>query len=191
METKLGQWAESRAGLFRYVSELLQCKDRADAILLSGDVSALMAGVLSRLYPAAGIYASADDADVIRDARSEYKALKSIDSIRNNFFDIAVSLLQIQSLNTRELTPYLFDLYDSLRAGGVLMLSFPEAAATTVIEKNLFPSWYDQSKSVYMKYYMSDDVVRALGLIGFDIRAIERDPVEELYSVVTIIAAKR
>ena len=196
MTTKLGIWAESRAELFRYASLLPECAAEAGSILLSGDVSALLAGTMHRLYPGASLCAVTDDEAVLHDAESECNGLMCIAEAFDKYaeydsFDIVLSLLQIQSLNTRELTPYLFSLYDSLKAGGCIMLSFPEAAAHTVIGKNLFPAWYDDSREVYMKYYMAEDVIHALNLIGFDIRAVERDPIEELYSVVTVIAMKR
>ena len=197
MNTKLGQWIESRAELFRYIAELPSYKKSADRILLSGDVSVYLAGSLRSLYgSSADIIAVSDSSSSLAEARLECGSLIEIKESFDKFiepdsFDIAISALQIQSLNTRELTPYLFNVYDSMKKGGVLYLSFPEAASHTVIEKNKFPAWYDDSSEVYMKYYMADDVVRSLNLIGYDLRLIERDAIEELYSVVTVICEKR
>lgn len=196
MNTKLGLWIESRAELFRYIAELPLYKKDADKVLLSGDVSVYLAGLMKRLYSSADIIAVTADSNAGAEAKLECASLMEIDDVFDKFleadtFDAVLSALQIQSLNTRELTPYLFNLYDLLKTGGVLYLSFPEAAAHTVIEKNKFPAWYNEQMEVYMKYYMADDVVRSLNLIGFDIKMIERDAIEELYSVVTVIGLKR
>ena len=105
--------------------------------------------------------------------------------------DLVGAPLLLQSLNTREATPFFFSSYDALKTGGIFYLSFPDAFAPTVMEKNLYPAWYDESKKVYMKYYMVDDVLRSLDMIGFEILAIEKDESEDFERTISIIAKKK
>lgn len=196
MDSALGLWMEDNAELFKYVSELPAISGKSDRILLSGGASALLAGVFGILCPEADIVAVDSNMDILADASSECGSLNIINSpfdayLADESYDLIVSALQIQSLNTRELTPYLFNLYDNLGKGGALYLSFPDAVAPTVMEKNLYPSWYSMYEEVYLKYYMSDDVVNALSLIGFEIKAIEADNNEDLGHVVSLLCVKR
>ena len=46
-------------------------------------------------------------------------------------------------------------------------------------------------EEVYFKRYMPDDVMKALSMIGFDIRAVEKDSVPDLGDVVSIHAIRR
>ena len=110
---------------------------------------------------------------------------------KGSLYDIAISTLEIEKLNTRELTPYLFNLYDSLSQDGYLYISFPDAISPTAMEKSLYPAWYDENEMIYMKYYMAYDVANALGMIGFEVKAIEGDNNNDLIHVVTIIARKK
>ena len=196
MNSLLGQWIEDNAELFRYTPDVLALKPKADKILLSGGVSACLSGVYRTLYQSSEIVAVDDNKKLLEDGKSECDSLICIDSPFNTFcsndeYDIAVSLLAIQSLNTRELTPYLYNLYDSLKSGGCLYLSFPDAVSITTMEKNLYPAWYSDKEMVYMKYYMAEDVIRALDLIGFEVKAIESDNNSDLIHVVSLLCIKR
>ena len=196
MNTPLGQWVEDNAELFRYASDVKLLKDKADKILLSGGASASLAGVYRTLYPEAEIVAVDEDRALLSDGKSECTNLVCIEEpfygyLAENTYDIALSLLVLQSLDTRELTPYLYNLFDSLKTGGCLYISFPDAVAPTVMKKNLYPSWYSMEEKTYMKYYMADDVVRALSLIGFGIKAMEADNNPDLVHVVSLLAIKR
>lgn len=196
MKAPLGQWIEDNASLFRYSFDIKSMKSNAERVLLSGSVSSYLSGVLCTLYPDAVIVAVDDDRRILEDGRSECEDLVCICEPFDRYcekdsYDIALSLLQIQSLDTRELTPYLYNLYDSLRIGGVLYLSFPDAVALTAMKKNLYPSWYSEDESVYMKYYMADDVMRALAMIGFEIRGVEGDDSPDLNHIVSLLCIKR
>ena len=57
--------------------------------------------------------------------------------------------------------------------------------------KKLVQSWYSMEEEVYFKRYMPDDVMKALSMIGFDIRAVEKDSVPDLGDVVSIHAIRR
>ena len=148
------------------------------------------------MYPEAEIIAVDENRTLLSDGKSECSNLICIEEpfygySDENTYDIALSILAIQSLNTRELTPYLYNLYDSLKRGGCLYLSFPDAVSLTTMEKNLYPSWYSMDEEVYMKYYMADDVINALSLIGFEIKAIEADSNPDLSHVVSLICIKK
>lgn len=195
MNTKLGIWVEENAMLFRYIAELKSLKPDADSILMSGNTSAILSSTMRALYDKAKIYVAADSA-YKEDAKSEIDSFEDLGSLwqehlKPAFYDIVVSTLAIEHLNVRELTPYLFNLYDSLKHGGILYLSFPESVRVTGLDKELSPSWYDMEEQVYMKYYSAQDVVNALSMIGFEIKAIEKDEDDALYSVVTTIGAKK
>lgn len=194
MESKLGLWILDNAELFRYVTEIYSIKSDAENILLSGKVSAYLGSIAKVMYPTARIVAVDSDGKALNDAASECEgmecAIGDFSTYLENGFDIAISALEIETLNTRELTPYLFNLYDSLNSGGVLYLSFPDAVAPTAMEKNLYPAWYDEEEMIYMKYYMAGDVANALSMIGFQIKAMEADNNNELLHVVTLIAQK-
>ena len=195
MDTKLGLWVEENAMLFRYIAELKSLKSEADSVLMSGNTSAILSGTLRALYDNAKIYIAAESA-YIEDAKSELDSFEILDALwqehlRPAFYDIVVSALAIEHLGVRELTPYLFNLYDSLKQGGLIYLSFPESVRVTGLDKELSPAWYDIEEQVYMKYYSAQDVVNALSMIGFEIKAIEKDDDEALYSVVSVIGAKK
>ena len=196
MNSALGLWMEENSKLFRYSVDALSLKDTIGRILLSGGASTMLSGVYNTLCKGAEIIAVDEREDYLEDGKSECPSLEIVKApfasyIGKENFDLAVSVLQIQSLNTRELTPYLFNLYDSLSTGGVLYLSFPDAVGLTAMEKNLYPSWYSMDEEVYMKYYMADDVISALSLIGFNIKAIEADANEDIGHVVSLLATKK
>ena len=194
MTRKLGYWILDNADLFRYLADIPELKSSAERILLSGKVSSYLASTMAALYNNAELIAVDSDDLSLSDAATEYEDMISIkedfSSYRGQMFDIAVSALAIETLNTRELTPYLFNLYDSLNSGGVLYISFPDAIAPTAMEKNLYPAWYDEDEMIYMKYYMAGDVANALSMIGFQIKAMEADRNNDLLHVVTLIAVK-
>lgn len=195
METKLGIWVEENARLFRYLPEIKSLNADADNILMSGNTSAILSSTMRALYNKADIYVAADS-KYIADAKCEIDNINKIDEVwhkhlRPSFYDIIISSLSIEHLSVRELTPYLFDSYDSLKACGILYLSFPESVRVTGLDKELSPAWYDDRDEVYMKYYSAQDVVNALSMIGFEIKAIEKDEDDALFSVVTVIAAKK
>lgn len=194
MTRKLGYWILDNADLFRYLADIPELKSSAERILLSGKVSSYLASTMAALYNSAEIIAVDSDGLSLSDAATEYEDMTSVKEdfsiYRGQMFDIAVSALAIETLNTRELTPYLFNLYDSLNSGGVLYISFPDAIAPTAMEKNLYPAWYDEDEMIYMKYYMAGDVANALSMIGFQIKAMEADRNNDLLHVVTLIAVK-
>lgn len=195
MEKKLGLWIEDNAELFRYLSDVKSLCENAERILLSGKVSGYFGSLFQLLYHSVEIDSVDNDIDVLKDADSS-EAFNIIEAsfdryIKLDAYDAVISALAIQSLNTRELTPYLFNLYDSLKTGGVLYLSFPDAVAPTVMEKNLYPAWYDEGEMIPMKYYMAGDVANALEHIGFEIKALEADNNNDLLHVVTIIGIKK
>lgn len=105
--------------------------------------------------------------------------------------DLVSAPLLLQSLDTREATPFFFSTYDALKSGGVFYLSFPDAIAPTVMEKNLYPSWHDEKKLAYMKYYMVSDVLTSLEAVGFEILEIEKDELEDIERVISIICRKK
>lgn len=196
MNSALGLWMEENADLFRYVADLPSLCEKCDRILLSGGASSLLAGVFSSLFPDSEIVAVDSNESILTDAQSECPDLDIVVEpfekyISEKPFDIIVSALSLQSLDTRELTPYLFSLYDTLEPGGAMLISFPDAVTPTVMEKNLYPSWYSMDENVYMKYYMAGDVVNALSLIGFEIKAIEADNNDDLMHVVTVLCTKK
>lgn len=196
MNTPLGQWIEDNAELFKYAPNVFSLKSEINSILLSGGASICLAGLFRAISKDSSITA-VDCSDVMmEDGKTECDDIECINEnfsgyLKENSFDAAISVLQIQSLDTRELTPYLYNLYDCLKNGGVLYISFPDAIAPTVMGKNLYPSWYSMDEEVFMKYYMADDVIRALSLIGFDVKAMEADENKDLGHVVSLLCVKR
>ena len=146
------------------------------------------------MYGDARIVAVSDDRAVLDDALSEDGALVAVhepfSSYEGSGFDIAVSVLAINGLDTRELTPYLFALDDALLDGGNLYLSFPSTDKISPYPKKLVDAWYSMDEKVYMKRYVPEDVLTALSMIGFSIRAIEKDESADLGDITTIHAQK-
>ena len=195
MKDPLGLWMMDNAELFRYAGEIPCMRDGASSVLLSGSASAFLAPLYRTLYPEAAITAVSDNKAHLAAAKEEEPGLIAIEEdpagYAGNGFDIAVSVLYMQSLDTRELTPYLFNLSDSLSAGGNLYISFPSTMKYELSPKKIRQSWYSMEEEVFFKRYMPDDVMKALSLIGFDIRAVEKDSVPDLDDVVSIHAIRR
>lgn len=195
MNDPLGLWMTDNAELFRYAGEIPCMRDGASSILLSGPASAFLAPLYRSLYPDAAITAVAEDKARLEEAKSEEPSLNTVVADPAGYIadkaDIAVSVLYIQGLDTRELTPYLFNLADSLASGGNLYISFPATLKYELSPKKLVQSWYSMEEEVYFKRYMPDDVMKALSMIGFDIRAVEKDSVPDLDDVVSIHAIRR
>lgn len=195
MRTKLGQWIFDNAELFRHIAQLPALKKDASRILLSGSASSFLASSVGELYSDSEIVGVDLNAECLEDAQGEYEDMtlvkEDFSSYKGSLYDIAISTLEIEKLNTRELTPYLFNLYDSLSTDGYLYISFPDAISPTAMEKSLYPAWYDENEMIYMKYYMAYDVANALSMIGFEVKAIEGDNNNDLIHVVTIIARKK
>ena len=195
MNDPLGLWMTDNAELFRYAGEIPCMRDGASSIVLSGPASAFLAPLYRSLYPDAAITAVAEDKARLEEAKSEEPSLDIVVADPAGYIadkaDIAVSVLYIQGLDTRELTPYLFSLHDSLADGGFLFLSFPSSSTISPYPKKLVDSWYSMDEKIYMKRYTPEDVVMALSIIGFDVRAIESDDNPDLGKVVSIHAQKR
>ena len=195
MNDPLGLWMTDNAELFRYAGEIPCMREGASSILLSGPASAFLAPLYRSLYPDAAITAVAEDKARLEEAKSEEPSLNTVVADPAGYIadkaDIAVSVLYIQGLDTRELTPYLFNLADSLASGGNLYISFPVTLKYELSPKKLVQSWYSMEEEVYFKRYMPDDVMKALSMIGFDIRAVEKDSVPDLGDVVSIHAIRR
>lgn len=195
MNDPLGLWMTDNAGLFRYAGEIPCMRDGASSIVLSGPASAFLAPLYRSLYPDAAITAVAEDKARLEEAKSEEPSLDIVVADPAGYIadkaDIAVSVLYIQGLDTRELTPYLFNLADSLASRGNLYISFPATLKYELSPKKLVQSWYSMEEEVYFKRYMPDDVMKALSMIGFDIRAVEKDSVPDLGDVVSIHAIRR
>ena len=140
------------------------------------------------------IVAVSEDRAVLDDACSEDGALIAVNepfaSYEGSGFDIAVSVLAISGLDTRELTPYLFALHDALLDGGSLYLSFPSTDKISPYPKKLVDAWYAMDEKIYMKRYVPEDVLMALSMIGFSIRAIEKDVNPDLGDITSIHAMK-
>lgn len=195
MKHPIGYWIYDNAELFRYIGELPCMIEKTERILLSGPCSAFLSTTMRALYEDAQIVAVTDRSDVIEAVKEEDGSVVCVDTPFDKFsgssFDIAVSVLAINTLDTRELTPYLFSLHDSLADGGFLFLSFPSSSTISPYPKKLVDSWYSMDEKIYMKRYTPEDVVMALSIIGFDVRAIESDDNPDLGKVVSIHAQKR
>ena len=154
----------------------------------------ILSGVFRAMYGEARIVAVSEDRAVLDDACLEDGALIAVNepfaSYEGSGFDIAVSVLAISGLDTRELTPYLFALHDALLDGGSLYLSFPSTDKISPYPKKLVDAWYAMDEKIYMKRYVPEDVLMALSMIGFSIRAIEKDESADLGDLTTIHAQK-
>ena len=195
MKDPLGLWMMDNAVLFRYAGEIPCMREKASSVLLSGSASAFLSPLYRTLYPEAAITAVSENKAHLDAAMEEEPGLIAIEGNPAEYigsgFDIAVSVLYMQCLDTRELTPYLFNLSDSLSAGGNLYLSFPATMKYELSPKKKQQSWYSMEEDVFFKRYMPDDVMKALSMIGFDIRAVEKDHVPDLDDVVSIHAIRR
>ena len=100
-------------------------------------------------------------------------------------------MLSIETLETRELTQYLYSLHDSLTEGGNLYLSFPSTDTFVYSPMKEEKAWWDESRSILMKRYQGDDVIRALSMIGFGIKAAERDNLPDIGTVISIHAERK
>ncbi|MDY5931622.1 MAG: class I SAM-dependent methyltransferase [Candidatus Ornithospirochaeta sp.] len=191
MDNALGFWISDNAELFRYIGELPALRNRAGRILLSGGVSAFLSPVFRTLYPESTIVAVDGRRDILDSAAKEDPLLETVcapfESYCEPSYDIAVSALSLQSLDTRELTGYLFNLYDSIVKGGLLFISFPDSLYPNPSPKTLVQSWYSMDEEVYMKRFMAGDVAKALSMIGFSMKSIEADSNPELEHVVSMI----
>ena len=191
----LGEWMTDNAELFRYAGELQCMREEAKRILLSGDSSVFLAPLFRTLYPQSTIIAASDDASVFEEVVSEVPDIvRGIIPFSKGVYeniDIAVSVLSIETLETRELTQYLYSLHDSLTEGGNLYLSFPSTDTFVYSPMKEEKAWWDESRSILMKRYQGDDVIRALSMIGFGIKAAERDNLPDIGTVISIHAERK
>ena len=191
----LGEWMTDNAELFRYAGELQCMREEAKRILLSGDSSVFLAPLFRTLYPQSTIIAASDDASVFEEVASEVPDIvRGIIPFSKGVYeniDIAVSVLSIETLETRELTQYLYSLHDSLTEGGNLYLSFPSTDTFVYSPMKEEKAWWDESRSILMKRYQGDDVIRALSMIGFGIKAAERDNLPDIGTVISIHAERK
>ncbi len=194
VKSPLAMWIYDNAELFRYLGEFGCMREKTERILLSGAVSSYFAPLMKTIYPSASVTAVDADEDVLKEAAEECHELETVHVPFSRYdgsgFDIAISALAMQSLDTHELTGYLFSLYDALADGGNLFLSFPSSEHIDVAEKKEVDSWYSMEKKVFMKRYPVADVVKSINIIGFDLRAIEQDDNPDLGRIVSIHAVK-
>ena len=194
MNHPLGLWMTDNAELFRYAGELMCMREKADRILLSGTASVFLAPLFRTLYPESTIIASDSDREALREEAEECFIVADPVPFQSKVYDdidIAVSVLAIQTLDTRELTGYLYNLSDSLVSGGNLYISFPSYDHFVFDQMKEVESWYQMDRKVRMKRYQPDDVVRALSMLSFSIRAVEKDENPDLGTVISIHAVKR
>ena len=174
MSHPLGDWMNDNAELFRYAGELSCMREEAERILLSGTASAFLAPLFRTLYPDSAIIVSGAEEDAVSEVLADVP-------------DADV----VQRLETRAMTGYLFSLHDSLAEGGNLLLSFPAEDALVLSPMREIDSWYAMDRKERMKRYRAEDVLQALSLIGFSVRAIESDRNADLGTVVSIHAVRR
>lgn len=195
MSHPLYYWMTDNAELFRYAGELACMREGAGRILLSGSASAFLAPLFKTLYPDATIIVASDDSSVLDEVKGMCPDVISecvpLCAFTADHVDIAVSVLAIESLETRELTTYLFSLYDALSEDGNLYISFPQAERPGLYPMNEETSWYDAGVKVKMKRYQAEDVMKALSMIGFELRAAEKDESAELGTIISIHAVKK
>ena len=195
MSHSLCEWMTDNAELFRYAGELSCMREGAGKILLSGTASLFLAPLFRTLYPDAEIIGVDTDREALDEAAAGCSGMikeeKAFQSAVVPGSDIAVSVLSIETLETRELTGYLYNIHDSLVEGGNLYLSFPSTDTFVFSPMKEEDAWYDGGTKIRMKRYQADDVVRALSMIGFDIRAIERDLSPDLGTVISLHAVRR
>ena len=197
MEDALEMWIYDNAELFRYAGELSCMRESGKNILLSGDVSAFLASTFRKMYPDAVITAVDENEKRLEEARKEDPSLIVKNEKFDRYFDekasydIVVSALQVEKLDTRELVSYLYNLSDMIEKGGNLLISFPAAHTFSIAGKELIPSWYSMDEKIYMKRYLPEEIARAVNMIGFDLRALEKDENPDLETVVTIHAVKK
>ena len=191
----LEEWMTDNAELFRYAGEFSCMREKAERILLSGTASIFLAPLFRTIYPESTIIASSDDEEALNEVSESVP-----DIIKDNVplteceykdIDIAVSMLAIESLETRELTSYLFSLHDALVPKGNLYISFPSTDKFVFSPMKEEKAWWNDGKIIKMKRYQGDDVMKALSMIGFDIKAAERDVLPDLGTVISIHAERR
>ena len=195
MTDTLGLWMLENAGLFRYIGELGCLREGAGSVLLSGDASAFLSSTLRALFPDAAITAVDSNLRRLEEAREEDSALEIIEApfetwLEDRRYDVIVSALQAQKLDSRELVPYLFNLLEMSAPGASLFLSFPSTSILTGQGKREVEAWHNSKELTYFKRYLPEDMARALGIIGFHINAIELDENADLGQVVSIHAHK-
>ncbi len=195
MSHPLGDWMNDNAELFRYAGELSCMREEAERILLSGTASAFLAPLFRTLYPDSAIIVSGAEEEAVSEVLADVPDAdvdpRPIEATQFSGIDIAVSMLAVQRLETRAMTGYLFSLHDSLAEGGNLLLSFPAEDALVLSPMREIDSWYAMDRKERMKRYRAEDVLQALSLIGFSVRAIESDRNADLGTVVSIHAVRR
>ena len=190
MSLSLKEWMEDNAYLFRYAGEMGCMRENADDILLVGDAAAFLAPLFHQIFPKACIQASADDS-VIEEVREEYPALlHASHPFEDNRFDIIAAPFVPSFLESRDFVSFLFSVHSALRIGGNLYLSFLESDKPYQPASDM-PLWWDESRTAAIKKYRSEDVLQAMSLVGFDIKAIEKDTVDVSCDVVSIQASRR
>lgn len=190
MSLPLKEWMEDNAYLFRYAGEMGCMRENADDILLVGDAAAFLAPLFHQIFPKAGIQASADDS-VIEEVREEYPCLAHSSQVsEDNHFDIIAAPFVPSFLESRDFVSFLFSVHSALRIGGNLYLSFIESDKPYQPASDM-PLWWDESCTATIKKYRSEDVLQAMSLVGFDIKAIEKDTVDGSCDVVSIHAISR
>lgn len=194
MAHPLGEWMTDNADLFRYAGELACMREGADRLLLSGAPSAFLSPLFRTIYPKSTIIAVTEDAEALEEA------LQGTDGVEGRMIpfqecmekqiDIVVSVLAVETLETRDLTRYLFSLHDCMNEGGNLLLSFPSTDRFMLSPMKEEVSWFSMERKVRMKRYQAEDVMKALQMIGFSIRAVEKDDNPDLGPVITIHAVR-
>lgn len=87
-------------------------------------------------------------------------------------WDLIFAPMYINHIPKRELVDFLFDVRDSLRRGGRLILSFEDSLKPDLGEGRSAPLWFC-GEEVLTKYYTVEDMVNTLCAVGFSVTGIE------------------
>ena len=167
-------WMKENSKAFRHAGSFLSYLKTDGDLLLVGEFAASLAPFYRNIGYNGNMYSYLGKEGF--DRSSMVLDISEVDKIEGDYAVISAPLY-IQSLNTRELTQFLFSAKDALKEGGLLYISFPDAITVNVKEKTLVDSFYSDEK-IYMKYYSLFDILQSVEAIGFKIAEIEQDSVD-------------
>ena len=181
----LNNWLNENPAFFSDVESETERLGSASRIALAGAFSLPLAPVLLEGRLAESVEIVCDDesydfwSSLLNDARVSRARMLT------GQFDLIYAPMCINYMNQKDVVPFLFDCHDSLSAGGTLILSFHDSLHPDPGQGRLVPLWFSEQE-VMTKYYTLEDVLNALGTIGFSIRDIREIEGEGIVHAVSL-----
>ena len=188
MFAEFSSWLGDNPGFYPCLDDVLSRLGRKASVLLCGEYS-LHAALILREYVDSPVDVLLKDAKDIPAEILSAPNLRIVDK-PSGPYTFSYAPLYINSIEKKEVVPFLLDLYDVMKEKSEAVFTFFDSLAVTPGSLSPFPSFYGGDDEVLLKLYTASDVVNTLSMIGLKLRAVERLSIDSPYPGIYVDSLK-